>query len=157
VTIGDFADVGVDGEYALIFVVFNTFFGLLTQEDQIRCFKNVASHLEQSGVFVVEAFVPDLSRYPRGQNVSAARVQEDRVMLDASRHDPVNQRIVSQHIMIGEAGVQLYPVHLRYAWPSELDLMAQLAGLRLRERWGGWKREPFTASSTSHVSIYERA
>jgi SAM-dependent methyltransferase len=155
VTMGDFADVGVEGSFSLTFVVFNTFFALLSQEDQIRCFHRVAQHLTDNGVFLIEAFVPDLARFVRGQNTSATRVETDRVMLDVSRHDPVGQRVESQHVTITESGTKLFPVQLRYAWPSELDLMAQLAGMRLRERWSSWERAPFTAASTSHVSVYE--
>jgi SAM-dependent methyltransferase len=154
VTIGDFATVPVDGRYPLIFVVFNTFFALLTQEDQLRCFGNVADHLTDGGVFLVEAFVPDLTRYTRGQNTSAIHVGTEQVRLDVARIDPVRQLIVSQHVLLTAEGVRLYPVQLRYAWPSEMDLMARLAGLRLRARWGGWRREPFTAASGSHVSVY---
>jgi SAM-dependent methyltransferase len=157
VTMGDFAEVDVEGDFSLIFVVFNTFFGLLSQAEQVRCFKNVAKHLTPDGLFVIEAFVPDLSRYQRGQNTSAVRVEMDQVLLDVSRHDPVQQRVDAQHLLIAESGLQLYPVQIRYAWPSELDLMAQLAGLRLRERWSGWKGEAFTAASANHVSIYKRA
>ena len=156
VTIGDFADMGVEGEFSVVFVVFNTFFGLLSQEEQVRCFRNVSKHLAADGVFVIEAFVPDQTRHVRGQSTSVTRVEADSVGLDVSRHDPVTQRVASQHLLISESGVRLYPVQLRYAWPTELDLMAQLAGLRLRERWGGWKGERFTATSGSHVSIYER-
>lgn len=156
VTIGDFADVAVDGSYSLVFVAFNTLFALLTQEEQLRCFANVAAHLAEGGVFVVEVFFPDLSRFDRGQRVQATTVDTDEVMIDASRHDPVAQRVDSSHIVITEAGIRLYPVHVRYAFPSELDLMAKLAGLELRERWGGWNREPFTAASQRHVSVYGR-
>ena len=156
VTIGDFADVGVEGGFSVVFAVFNTFFGLLSQEEQVRCFRNVSKHLAADGVFVIEAFVPDQTRHVRGQNTSVTRVEADSIGLDVSRHDPVTQRVTSQHLLISESGVRLYPVQLRYAWPAELDLMAQLAGLRLRERWGGWKGERFTATSGSHVSIYER-
>ena len=155
VSIGDFANLDVEGRFDLIYVVFNTFFALLDQEDQIRCFSNVASHLTGGGVFVVEAFVPDPTMYDRGQRMSATRVEADRVELDASRLDSVKQRITSQHILIGSEGIVLLPVQLRYAWPSELDLMARLAGMRLRQRFGGWQREPFTSSSPSHVSVYE--
>ncbi len=157
VVIGDFADVPVEGRFTLIYVVFNTFFALLTQEDQVRCFQNVATHLEDNGVFLVEAFVPDPTRFVRDQNVQTSRVGIGRVVIDAARHDPVFQRVFTQHIHITEAGIRLYPVHLRYAWPSELDLMARLAGLQLRARWGGWRGEPFTSASTMHVSVYERA
>jgi SAM-dependent methyltransferase len=156
VTMGDFAEVPVEREFALIFVAFNTLFGLLTQEDQVRCFVNVAKHLAEGGVFVVEAFVPDLARFDRGQRTQVTQVDANRVMFDASRHDPVEQRIDSQHVVISEDGTRLYPVSIRYAFPSELDLMARLAGLELRERWGGWTREPFTAESGRHVSVYAR-
>src|SRR5262249_25509644 len=134
VTVGDFAEVGVEGRFSLIYVVFNTLVGLPSQDDQVRCFGNVAAHLREDGVFVVEAFVPDQARYVRGQNVSTTWVGVDEVRLALARHDPVEQRVVSQHVVLTEQGVQLYPVQIRYAWPAELDLMARLAGLRLRER-----------------------
>jgi SAM-dependent methyltransferase len=156
VAMGDFADVAVDGRYRLIFVAFNTFFALLTQADQVRCFANVAARLADGGVFVLEAFFPDLARFDRGQRTQATLVEVGRVMLDVSKHDPVEQRIDSQHVVITEEGTRLYPIGVRYAFPSELDLMARLAGLRLRDRWGGWQREPFTADSPRHVSVYSR-
>jgi len=155
VTIGDFAEVDVEGAFSLVYVVFNTFFALLSQEDQVRCFSNIARRLREGGVFVIEAFVPDTTRWDRDQRMEAHHVENDSVVLGVSRHDPVEQRIASNHLLVSEGGVKLYPVRLRYAWPSELDLMARLAGLRLRERWGGWHREPFTASSGKHVSVYE--
>ena len=157
VTTGDFAEAAVPGPFTLVYVVFNTFFGLITQDAQIRCFQNVARHLAPGGAFLVEAFVPDLTRFVRGQNLSTVRVELDGVMLDATKVDPVAQRVDSQHVVIAEEGIRLYPVRIRYAWPSELDLMARLAGLRLRERRGGWHGEPFTATSARHVSIYELA
>ena len=156
VTMGDFADVGVDVRFRLVFVVFNTFFGLLTQDDQLRCFRNVADRLTDDGAFVLEAFVPDLTRFDRNQRVSTTRVEVDEVWLHADLHDAPSQRVSSQHVVVTEEGVRLYPVSIRYAWPSELDLMAKLAGLRLRERHGGWNREPFGAASQQHVSVYER-
>jgi hypothetical protein len=156
VTIGDFADVGVTGEYSLIFIVFNTFFALLTQEDQIRCFRNVAAHLASGGIFVVEAFVPDLQRFDRNQRFAVEAFEHDRVRIEASQYDPVNQCVESKHVVLSEKGTRFYPLKIRYAWPSELDLMARLAGLRLRDRWGGWRREPFSGASTSHVSAYGR-
>ncbi len=155
VTIGDFADVGVAGEYSLIFVVFNTFFALLAQEEQIRCFRNVAARLTKNGVFVLEAFVPDLGRFDRNQRLSVEASDNDQVRIEASQHDPVNQHLQGKTIVLSERGVKFYPLKIRYAWPSELDLMARLAGLRLRDRWGGWRREQFSASSGSHVSVYE--
>mgnify|MGYP001442293445 CR=1 FL=1 len=156
VTMGDFADVGTAGEYSLIFVVFNTFFALLTQEDQVRCFRNVAAHLSNDGVFVVEAFVPDLGRFDRNQRLSVEGISEGQLRIEASQHDPASQTVLSRHIVLGEGGVKFVPLKIRYAWPSELDLMARLAGLRLRDRWAGWHHEPFSASSTVHVSIYGR-
>jgi predicted TPR repeat methyltransferase len=156
VTMGDFADVPVTKHYRLVFVVFNTFFALLTQQDQVRCFENVAGHLTEDGVFVVEAFVPDLGRFHRDQHIGAVAVSADRVQLDVSRHDLAAQRVDATHVFFTDGTVQLYPVALRYAWPSELDLMAQIAGLRLRDRWAGWNREPFSSTSGSHVSVYAR-
>jgi SAM-dependent methyltransferase len=157
VTIGDFAGVPVDGTFSLIFVVFNTFFALPSQAEQVRCFRSVASHLAPDGLFLIEAFVPDLTRYVRGQSVWTTRVDLDEVRLTVAQHDPVGQRVVSQHVVLAPGGVRLYPVQLRYAWPSELDLMAQLAGLSLRERWADWQRRPFSAESARHISLYGHA
>jgi hypothetical protein len=154
VTVGDFADVGVKGRFGLIFVVFNTFFALLSQDEQVRCMRNVAEHLTDDGAFVLEAFVPDLTRFDRGQRVDAIQVGLEEVKLDVARYDPVEQRVDAMHLLIGPEGAKTYPVRLRFAWPAELDLMARLAGLRLRERWGGWSREPYTAEG-KHVSVYE--
>jgi hypothetical protein len=140
----------------LIFVAFNTFFALLTQEDQVRCFANAAEHLQDDGVFVLETFLPDLARFDRGQRTQTNLVEVGRVMLDVSTHDRVAQRVDSQHVVVTEEGAKLYPVSIRYAFPSELDLMARLAGLELRNRWGGWRREPFAEASPRHVSVYGR-
>jgi SAM-dependent methyltransferase len=157
IELGDFADVDVGGRFRLIFVVFNTFFVLLTQEDQVRCVRNVAAHLEPGGAFVIEAFVPNPTMYSAGQRVAATSVDLDEVRLDAGRHDPSMQRVDATHVVIRHGDVRLYPVRMRYAWPSELDLMAELAGLRLRDRWADWNRAPFDASSTKHVTVYELA
>lgn len=156
VTMGDFADVAVDETYPLVYLVFNTFFALTTQDDQVRCFQNVAAHLPPGGAFVLECFVPDLARYDRHQRVQASSVRLDRVALEISRHDPVAQQIDSQMVVLSHDATKLYPIHIRYAFPSELDLMAQLAGLRLRARYGGWSKEPFTSASIAHVSVYEK-
>jgi SAM-dependent methyltransferase len=157
VTIGDFADVPVAGAYQLIYVVYNTLFNLLTQDDQVRCFENVAAHLSEEGVFVVEAFVPAyLLRLRDDQYVDAERIDVDEVRLDVGRHDPVAQILDESHVILSSAGVRLAPIVTRYAWPSELDLMARLAGLRLHNRWSGWEHEPFTATSRRHVSVYGR-
>jgi hypothetical protein len=156
ITMGDFADVPVQGAYRLIFIVFNTLFNLLTQEDQVRCFENVAKHLTDDGMFVVEAFVPTyLTRLRDDQYVDAEQVGVDRVVFDVGRHDPVNQRLDESHVLLSREGVRLFPIVTRYAWPSELDLMARIAGLRLLDRWAGWEREPFTSTSRNHVSVYE--
>jgi SAM-dependent methyltransferase len=156
VIMGNFGGLPVEGEFSVVYVVFNTFFALLTQEGQVGCFERVAKHLTPGGTFVIEAFVPDLTRFDRGQRLAATRVQQDQLYLEASFHDSQNQRVNTHHVRISERGVTLYPVQLRYAWPSELDLMGRIAGLRLRERYGGWRREPFTATSAKHVSVFER-
>jgi SAM-dependent methyltransferase len=156
VTIGDFANVAVDGRFRLIFVAFNTFFGLLTQDDQVRCFQGVAEHLENDGVFVIQVFDPDLTRFDRGQRIQTEVVGTDSLVIGADEHDSVHQRIRSVHVVLTEEGTKLYPVRIRYAYPSELDLMARLALLRLRERWEDWTKTPFTPSSGAHVSVYGR-
>ncbi|MCI0545889.1 MAG: class I SAM-dependent methyltransferase [Candidatus Rokubacteria bacterium] len=155
VTMGDFGEVPAPGRFTLIFVVFNTFFGLPTQEAQVRCFASVSEHLTDDGVFVLEAFVPDVARFDRGQRLGVTHLGAD-LTLEASLHDPVAQRVRSRQVVLSEAGTRIYPVEIRYAWPAELDLMARLAGLELRERWAGWDRTPFTAASATHVSLYAR-
>jgi SAM-dependent methyltransferase len=155
VTIADFARFGLDGRFRAVYVVFNTFFGLLSQDDQVACFSSVARHLTADGVFVIEAFVPDLGRFDRGQRVSAIDVGLDGVRLEVSSHDPLEQRTTSQHVFLGRDGVRLFPVQIRYASIPELDLMARLAGMRPRERWADWDRSPLTATSPKHVSVYE--
>jgi SAM-dependent methyltransferase len=157
ITIGDFAEVPVGGSYRLIYIVFNTLFNLLTQDDQVRCVENVASHLDEDGVFVVEAAVPSyLHRMRDHQAVDAEAVEVDRVTLDVSRHDPVRQLQEESHVSITRGGIQMHPIVTRYIWPSELDLMARIAGLRPVGRYGGWNREPFTRDSHLHISVYGR-
>lgn len=157
VVIGDLADVAVEGEYTLIYVVFNTFFCLLTQEDQVRCFRNVAQHLSPEGSFLIEAFVPDPARLAARQSVRSTMMSEDFVRLDISQYDTATQIVTSQLVLLSEEGIHLHPVKLRLVWPSELDLMAQLAGLELRHRWANWRKDPFASSSTAHVSVYGHA
>ena len=157
VTIGDFADVEVEGAFSLVFAINNTFLMLTSQEEQVRCFENVASHLNESGVFLVHAFVPEISRFDDGQEVRASLPDLTSVRLDVSVHDAVNQVVDFRHLHFTEKGIRMYPGRLRYVWPTELDLMARLAGLRLRERWADWRRSPFTSKSESYVSLYERA
>ncbi len=157
VRIGDFADVDVDGRYPLIFVVWNSFFNLLGQEEQVRCFANVAAHLAEGGLFVIEAFVPSfLHRLSGGQEVSVESLELDEVRIGALRHDAATQTLAQSHVSISETGIRLEPVAQRYAWPSELDLMARLAGLGLAERWGSWEGGPYQSSSELHVSVYGR-
>jgi ABC-type transport system substrate-binding protein len=157
VTVGDFADVPVPGSYRLIYIVWNTLFNLLTQDDQVRCFENVAIHLTDDGSFVIETYVPAfLYRLQNEQYVEAEAIEVAEVRLDVLRHDAATQMIEESHVSLSAAGVHLNPVVQRYAWPAELDLMARLAGLRLKERWGGWSGEPFTATSSMHVSVYGR-
>ena len=157
VTMGDFTDVRVEGRFRLIYVVWNTLFNLPSQEAQTRCFENVAAHLADDGSFVVEAYVPTfLHRLRNDQYVDAEYIRIDEVRLDVLRHDPSTQMLEESHVTLSAAGIRLGPVVQRYAWPSELDLMARLAGLRLKDRWGGWHREPFNADSAAHVSVFGR-
>lgn len=157
VVLGDFAEVPVEGRYRLVYLVYNTLFNLLTQDQQVRCFENVARHLTDDGVFVVEGFTPGyLHRLRDDQYVDAERIEAGRVTLDVGRHDPVAQTLDESHIQLSPAGVRLLPVVCRYSWPSELDLMARIAGLRLTDRWAGWQREQFSASSRNCVSVYSR-
>jgi SAM-dependent methyltransferase len=156
VTIGDFAGVPAEGRFELVFVAFNTFFVLMSQEAQVECFRAVAHHLAPGGAFVIEAFVPDPARYDRGQRTSTSLLGDDWIVLESTVHDAAAQRVRSVHVFISAHETRLYPVELRYAWPSELDLMARLAGLRLEHRWAGWRREEFTESSAGHVSVYRR-
>lgn len=156
VTIGDMAEVPVSGLFRLVYLVFNTLFGLLSQERQAECFRNAAHVLDPGGMFVIECFVPDLTRFDRDQRVQALAVTADHAVIEVSRHDAAEQRVTTQIITLDSNGTHLQPVAVRYSWPSELDLMAASAGLRLRERHSGWRRQPFTSASTSHVSVYQR-
>lgn len=156
VLIGDMADVEADGFFDHVFLVFNTLFNLQTQDAQVRCFQNVGKCLKRGGTFLIETFVPDLSQYQNHQAVRAMHVDFGSVWIEAKRHDPVRQTVDHQRIRITEDGTKLVPLPMRYAWPAEIDLMAQLGGMRLRERWGGWDRSAFTADSRMHVSVYEK-
>jgi len=156
VTIGDMAEVAVTSRFGLVYVVFNSLFALLSQGRQADCFRNVGRVLEPAGRFVVECFVPDPTRFDRGQRVQALAVGEDSVTFELARHDAVQQRVTVQQVTIDGDGVRLRPVALRYSWPPELDLMAGQAGFRLADRYGGWDRRPFDSASGSHVSVYQR-
>ena len=153
VTIGDFATTTVGGTFSLAYLVFNTIFNLTTQEAQVACFRNVAAHLVPGGCFVIEAGVPDVQRLVPGETIRAFHVSENKWGFD--EYDTATQSLTSHHLEIVDGRLERNSVPFRYAWPAELDLMAQLAGMRLRERWGGWKREPFTSDSRQHVSIWE--
>ena len=156
VTIGDFADVPVPGTYRLIYVVFNTLFNLLTQDDQVRCFENVAAHLTDDGSFVIEAGAPAfLYRLRNDQYVDAEAIGVDEVGSTCVATIRSTQLLDESHVSISSTGMRLDPIVQRYAWPAELDLMARIAGLRLKERWDGWNREPFT-NKHNVVSVYER-
>jgi hypothetical protein len=156
VVIGDMAEVPVSGPFRLVYLIFNTLFGLLTQARQAECFTNVARALGPDGMFVIECFVPDLARFDRGQRIRAREVTEDSATIEVSRHDAVLQRINTQIVTLDGRGMHLRPVALRYAWPAELDLMAEAAGLRLAERYGDWDRRPFGSLSANHISVYQR-
>ena len=153
---GSFAEFEFPRRYPLIYAVFNTFFALSTQAEQLSCFRSVAQHLTADGVFVLRVFVLDLGRYRQHQAVGALRVELDEAWLELAEHDPVTQHIRVQQIQFTGGTQRMYPIELRYAWPSELDLMAELAGLTRRERWGGWDRQPFGRDSTKHVSVFGR-
>ena len=157
VTIGDFAELDVEGSFPLIYVPFNTLFALESQEAQIRCFETVAEHLTEDGLFVTETFVPDVTRFARHQNTEVTDVRSDRVIVDFTRHDPVTQTSRSNHVFFTNEGIRMYPVVVRYAYPAEMDLMARLAGLALRERYGDWRMSPFTSASGFHISVFGRA
>jgi SAM-dependent methyltransferase len=154
VSIGDMADVPVDGTFSLVFVVFNTFFMLTTQEAQVRCFRNIATHLRPGGRFLLHAFVPDLSRVERGEDISVREAALDHVRLDASTYDRAAQLIKATQIRMTEQGTRFVHAQLRYAFPPELDLMAQLAGLTLENRWSSFDKQPFTDESAFAVSVY---
>jgi SAM-dependent methyltransferase len=159
VTIGDFADVPVDGDgrFSLIFVAYSTFFALPDAGTQRRCFERVAGRLKAGGRFVIEAFVPDPGRFVRDQHIEVRHVGTDSAVLSVSRHDGAAQRVDSLLVRLADNDVRTWPVRLRYSYPGELDLMAELAGLRLEHRWGGWEGEPFTGDSVKHISVYTNA
>jgi SAM-dependent methyltransferase len=154
VTIGDFSTATVDEQFSVAYLVFNTIMNLTTQAAQVACFRNVAAHLESRGCFVIEVGVPELRRLPPGETVRAFHVSETRWGLD--EYDIARQGLTSHHFEIVNGSLERVSIPFRYAWPAELDLMAQLAGMSLRERWGGWKREPFTSDSRQHVSVWEK-
>jgi SAM-dependent methyltransferase len=154
VTIGDFATATVEGRFTLAYLVFNTIQNLTSQDAQVACFQNMAAHLEPGGCFVIEVGVPSLQRLPPGETVRAFAVTPTYLGFD--EFDVVNQGLISHHYTVEAGNLRLHSVPFRYVWPSELDLMARIAGMRLRERWSGWRREPFTSDSRAHVSVWEK-
>ena len=155
VTMGDFATTRVEGTFSVAYLVFNTIHNLTTQDEQVACFQNVAAHLEPGGCFVIEVGVPQLQRLPPGETIRAFDVSETHLGFD--EYDVASQRLISHHYSVVDGKLELHSVPFRYVWPAELDLMARLAGMSLRERWGDWNREPFTSESRKHVSVWEKA
>ena len=154
VTVGDFASTRVKGSFSLVYLVFNTIENLTTQEEQVQCFCNAARHLDAGGSFVVEVEVPQIRRLPPGDTVRAFSVTPDHLGFDEL--DVAEQRGISHHYWVTGGRAETFSVPFRYVWPAELDLMARIAGLRLRERWAGWLGEPFTSDSARHVSVWEK-
>ncbi len=155
VTIGDFSAATVEGEFRVAYLVYNTIMNLTTQAAQVACFRNVAAHLEPGGCFVIECMVPELRRLPPGETFRVFDGSEHSWGID--EYNVVNQGLVSHHIEEIDGAIRRVSMPFRYVWPAELDLMAELAGLSLRERWGGWAREPFTAESDQHISVWQKA
>ena len=154
VTVGDFATTTVDATFQLVYLVANTIMNLTTQDEQVGCFANAARHVEPGGCFVIEVLVPGLQRLPPGETFQPFDVSATHVGVD--EYDVATQGVVSHHYWITDGSVEVLSPPFRYVWPSELDLMARLAGITLRERWDGWTREPFTSASTQHVSVWEK-
>ena len=154
ITIGDFATTRVEGAFSVAYVVFNTIGNLTTQAAQVACFRNVSEHLEPGGSFVVELSTPDLQRLPPGDTMRVFHASPTHWGID--EYDVANQGLISHHFELVDGRFELASIPFRYAWPAELDLMAELAGLSLQERWSGWHREPFASDSRNHVSVWEK-
>lgn len=154
VTIGDFATTTVGGSFAVAYLVFNSIMNLTTQQAQTACFRNVAAHLQPGGCFVIEVDVPDLQRLPPGETVRPFRVSETRLGFD--QYQVAQQGLTSHHFEFVGGGWERFSIPFRYVWPSELDLMAELAGMMLRERWSSWTRAPFTNDSRRLVAVWEK-
>jgi len=154
VTVGDFATTVVDESFCLAYLVFNTIMNLTSQGQQVACFQNVARHLEPGGRFVIEVLVPDLQRLARGETIRPFTVTPSRLGFD--EYDVVSQSLISHHYRFVGGRCDASSIPFRYVWPAELDLMARLAGMTLQERWAGWHREPFSAESTKHVSVWSK-
>ena len=153
VTIGDFATTRVEGAFGLAYLAFNTITNLTSQDAQVACFQNVARHLEPGGCFVIECYIPELRRLPPGETIHPFDVTATH--LGFEEYDFATQIAYSHHYWMEHGALETFSAPFRYVWPSELDLMAHLAGMRLRERWADWSRAPFTSESRSHVSVWE--
>lgn len=156
VQIGSFSSFKTEENYDLVFIVFNSLFALQSQEEQVNCFKCVEKILNPGGKFIVEAFVPDPTRFPGGQAVRTIDLDGESVKLECSKHDAAKQTVITQTVDLSEEGVNLYPLKIRYIWPAEMDLMGRLAGLKLKERWSDWQQTPFVKNSSNHISVYEK-
>lgn len=154
VTFGDFATTQVPGPFSVVYLVFNTIMNLTTQAAQVACFGNAAAHLEPGGCFVIEVGIPDLRRLPPGQDAVPFQVSPTRWAFD--RYDVATQAMSSNYVTVEDGRGEYRSIPFRYVWPAELDLMAQLAGLRLRDRWDGWTGKPFTSESRQHISLWEK-
>jgi SAM-dependent methyltransferase len=154
VAIGDFATTKVEGTFSVVYLVFNTIMNLTTQDEQVACFRNAAAHLRPGGSFVVEVGVPALRRLPPGETLHAFHASDTRCGLD--EYDVATQGLVSHHFEIVDGKLERLSIPFRYVWPSELDLMARLAGMELRERWSDWTREPYISESSKHVSVWQK-
>jgi SAM-dependent methyltransferase len=154
VTIGDFATTKVNGSFQLVFLVFNTITNLTTQDAQVACFGNAAAHLKPGGCFVIETFIPQLRLLPPGEIIRPHQFNQSR--LDFDEYDVATQGLVSHHYRNVNGAFRGHSLPFRYVWPSELDLMAKLAGMKLRERFSDWYRQPFTSESTAHISVWEK-
>ncbi|MGI5391175.1 class I SAM-dependent DNA methyltransferase [Streptomyces sp. CA-251251] len=154
VTIGDFATARAPGSYTLAYLVFNTINNLTTQDAQVDCFRNAAAHLEPGGRFVVEVGVPELRLLPPGQTAVPFGVGPAEWAFDT--YDTATQAMSSHYVTVVDGRAEHAAIPFRYVWPAELDLMARIAGMRLRDRWEGWSGEPFTHESRRHVSVWEK-
>jgi SAM-dependent methyltransferase len=154
VTMGDMTTTRVDGAFGLVYLVFNTINNLLTQDAQVACFENAAAHLAPGGCFVVEVGVPALQWLPPGERIRPFEATDTHLGFD--EYDVARQWMASHHLYRLDGEWQEFTMPFRYVWPSELDLMARIAGLRLRDRWEDWHRTPFTATSRAHVSVWEK-
>jgi len=154
---GDMTTSSINKDFPLIFCIFNTIFCLTKQQKQIECFRNVARHLSKDGIFILECAVPDMGGFAGNQNISVSSISTNDVIISTKIHNAASQEVLIQYIVIENSNkIRLIPIKTRYAWPSELDTMAYIAGLKLKHRWGNWQQNTFTASSSYHVSVYEK-